>query len=345
MTGPAIVSDAQAERSFIDSITERFEKEDVAANAPAPEKAVVVPPASETPKPSAPEPDADVSAPPSETPKPTETDDIEAQPEKDADAADEEAVEEPTEEEVDAEFKAEADKQKIALTVDDLPDEAKPLVRKRIKELESGFTRAMQDARSYRTEEAQFRAEQKFQSENRAQFIADLLLKNPTLGDAVNELLDGLTTDTARKAHDIVVRDARAKALDDTTATLKAHETRAARGQALENYTRTQAMKLNVPFENVNDAIVADIFSRAPGNDITERDIDLIVAEKAKRHEMSLRAARREASKKYVESKVDAQKNGGLKVKPGSGNAPAPAAQKKPTTDAEFSDVFIAKMK
>jgi hypothetical protein len=338
MTAPAI-SPYAAEKAFIEATAEKFMKEDIAAATPTP------PPVPEATTPPAPDPEATPPAkevvPPSATPTDAETDtDTPEPPDKESDDDDEDV--EKTDEELDAEFAAEASKQKIALTVDDLPEDARPVVKKRIKELEAGFTRAMQDARSYRKDEAVFRAEQKFQSENQAEYVADLLLKNPKLGDAVNELLDGLTTPTARQALDVVVKDKRREAMAATETALKAQEVRVARGLELDSYTRTQAMKLGVPMElGVEASVIAHINDVG---DITERDIDQIVAQKAREYENHTRAIRREASKKYVEGKIELRKTGGLKVKPGSGNAPAPSGKPTPKNDKEFIDSFTAKM-
>lgn len=343
---PDDLSPVQQEREFVESLVEKFTQQDIAAekgDAPKDPAAAPVPVAA-APIPADPTPAPEAPVVPAEKPNDTPPADAPEPPAKEPGNDDELEEEIVPEDELDEDFKAEAAKHKVALTVDDLPVEARPLVQKRIKELEAMATRATMDARAYRKEEAQFRAEQKFQEENRAEYVADLLLKNPELGDAVNAIIEGLTTPHAKQALEVVVERKRERALADTNAALKAQSDRAERGIALENYTRTQAMKHGVPFENVNDAIVADILGRKAGDDITERDIDAIVAEKARRHEASLRAARREASKKYVQDKVKTRETGGLKVKPGTGNIPAPSGAAKPKNDAEFAESFAAKM-
>lgn len=339
MSETLVVSDVQAERNFIDTITERFEAEDAKAATPEPEIAAPTP-APKVEKPSTPEPAGDVTPAPDVTPPPEEpvSDD-----EPDQGNEPPEETEEQTDEEFDEEFAAAAKLNKVALTVEDLPADARPLVSKRIKELEAGFTKAMQDARSYRADEAKFRAEQSFQKENPAEFVVDLLLKHPQLGEQVNALIDGMTTQTQRQAHDIVVADKRNKAFQATERELKAADERSQRGLALDSYTRTQALKHGVPMElGVETAVIAHIHQNG---DITEKDIDQIVAQKAKEYENHTRAIRREASKKYVASKLDAKKNGGPAIKPGSGNAPAPAGKAKPKNDAEFAADFIARLK
>lgn len=340
MTAPAIpVSDVQAERNFIDTITERFEKED--AGTPiieAPKDPVPAPAA--VPTPIATEPAADVTATPDATP--TEPD-VEKDDDDDQGTPPDITPEPDTDDDLDEEFKEAAKLHKVALTVDDLPEEARPLVKKRIKELEAMATRATMDARSYRADEAKFKAEERFRLENPAEYVADLLLTNPDLGEKVNALLDNITSDMQKQAHAIVVKDKRAKALTATEAEQQAHAARAERGLALDSYTRTQALKLGVPMElGVETAVIAHIQQHG---DIGEKDIDQIVAQKAKEYENHTRAIRREASKKYVAGKVDAIKNGGLKVKPGSGNTPAPSGKAKPKNDEEFTNTFVANMK
>lgn len=335
MTAP--VTPIAAERAFIEATAEKFMKEDIAAAAP--EVVVpVVPPASDAAKPSAPDPE--IATPDEEPVTPSATpddDDAADDPDQDPESPDVD-----DEDEIDEEFAAAAKLNKVALTVDDLPEAARPLVKKRIKELETGFTKAMQDARDYRKDEAKFKAEERYRAENTAEYVADMLLKDPKLGEAVNALLDGITTETAKKAHEIVVREGRSKALHATEAQLKAQEDRAQRGLALDAYTRTQAMKAGVPLElGVEASVIAFINEKG---DITEREIDAIVAQKAKEYANHTRAIRREASKKYVENKVEARKTGGLKVKPGSGITPAPSGKPRPKNDAEFMESFTARM-
>lgn len=343
----------QAERQFVERMADTFSQQDRASEKtpePVPDApkdpTPTPPPAAKKPSETEPETESpdDAPVPPTSTPK----DDDEATP-TDQPAGpddDEEVIEddEPTDTavEVDEEFAAAAKQAKVALTLDDLPEEARPLVKKRIKELEAGFTRAMQDARSYRQDEAKFRSEEAFRTANPAEYVVDLLLSNPALGEQVNVLLDSITTDTAKQAHEIVVRDKRREATEATAAQLKAKDARAVRGLALQSYAETSAMKAGVPMElGVEASVIAHI---AEHGDITEQDIDTIVASKAREYSNHTRAIRREASKKYVTGKVKDRASAGLKVKPGSGITPAPSAKPKPKSDAEFADAFVSKM-
>lgn len=342
MTAP--VTPVQAERQFVERMAETFTKQDEAPETPKDP----TPPPAPAAKPSESEPEADTPdeepAPPKSTPTDDDADDA-ADPGEEPPADDDEEKpdeEKEDEDEIDEEFAAAAKREKIALTVDDLPEEARPLVKKRIKELEAMATRATMDARAYRADEAKFRAEERFRTENPAEYVVDLLLSNPQLGEQVNALIDGLTSETTKQAHAIVVKDKRAQAMQATETALKAQETRVQRGLQLDSYTRTAAMKAGVPLElGVEASVIAFINEKG---DISERDIDQIVAQKAKEYEAHTRAIRREASKKYVAGKVEARKTGGLKVKPGSGNAPAPSGQKKPKNDNEFIESFTGRM-
>src|SRR5207237_10336568 len=152
-------------------------------------------------------------------------------------------------EEIDEQFAKELTAANVTRTIDDPPDEALPLVKKRINEHKAGLTKAMQDARSYRADEAKFRAEQKFQNENPAEFVADLLLQHPELGDQVNAIIDGITTPATREAHSIVVEKRRADALTATQQQLKQQDARVARGMELDSDSRTAALKTGGPLE------------------------------------------------------------------------------------------------
>lgn len=340
------------EAAFVEKMASQFEAAETAAASapvvevpkdptPAPAPAAVAPIVAD---PAPVVPDGEPAALPA---TPTETDSA-----KPADSdqpkspePDEEGSDEGEEEALDAEFVAAAAKHKIPTTLEDLPEEARPLVQKRIKEMEAGLTRAMMEAREYRKAEVTFKAEEKFRTEHPADFIVHMLRSSPELAVKVNTLLDEVDGgDVTRKAHDVVVNDMRAKAAETMRADLAAEDARLTRGMELHSYAVSAAQRAGLPFNlGMEDAVLAAI-AQDPRGIVTETQIDQIAARLAKVHQNSIRAVRREASKTYAADKAAQNRTAGLRMKPGTGSAPAPTGVAKPKNDAEFIERFASSM-
>lgn len=241
--------------------------------------------------------------------------------------------------------------QGVTVKLDDIKDPiARKFVETRLKEMNAGFTRAMQDARSYRAREIAYRAEQRFQENHREDHIVSLLLEDPALGERVNAKLEEMESPTARKAHAVVVKDAQAQARTAEEQRSADEQKWSERGMIVEQYAMRSAAKLGVPYElGVAESIVAVIQSRTTsdehGNvikqgDITRAEVDQIIREKAEKYQRSIRAHKREDRKKYIAAKADDAKNAGLKVKPGAGAAPGVGKPATPQTEEEY-DAFV----
>lgn len=295
------------------------------------------------------EPTADEADSASDAPDSDEGDAQDPQDPADADDADAPAEDDSPDSDADAEGEddapadraaAEAAARALGVTIDDLPPEARPLVEKRLREINAGFTKLRQKDRE---EITTLKAEQRFQQERPADFVVSLLRAHPQLADEVNAKLDELDgSPTAREAHDIVVRDARAKALGAEHDALTAAAAQARRATEIEDAAKTAARRAGVPFTmGVEDAVAAHV---AIHGDIAAADIERIAAEKARAYQASMRAVRREQSKSLAKQKVQDRKSAGLKVKPGTGAAPAPGALPTPTTDEDFITQMAARL-
>lgn len=244
-------------------------------------------------------------------------------------------------------IKAALSRQGVKVSLEDIEktagEKGVAYIKQREKEMQAGFTRAMQDARSYRASEQKARAEEAFRTAQPAQYVVQMVLANPEIAEQVNAILDEIgASPTAKKAHEIVVRDARAQAVKTVTDADAAQEARSTRADQIESYAQKSAQKAGVPFGlGVEEAVANHILAHG---DITEADVDKIVAAKAKEYTNHVRAHRREASREQVQAKVGDRKTAGLKVKPGSGSPPAPAGKATPKTESEFVEHMLASL-
>lgn len=227
--------------------------------------------------------------------------------------------------------------------LDLLPKGLRPVVEKRLKEMEAPYTRAMQEATAFRAERATLVAEKKFRDENQVDAVLELLLADPSLGEKVNARLDEIGESTTnREAHDVVVQNKKAKALAAAEKETATADKQALRIQQVETYVRRESARLGIPLElGVEEAIALHITDRG---DITREDIDRILSVKKKQADRLLRGAKRDRSRKYVDEKLKDRRTAGLKVKPNRGAAPAPGAKKTAKSDDEFLSEMDGKL-
>lgn len=243
----------------------------------------------------------------------------------------------------DEEFEAAKEKYNIPTKIDDLPEEARPLVEKKFKDMERGYTRAMQDARSYRTEKAQYDAERAYERDHRDQAIADALVADPSLIDKVNAEIERRKDPTYSKAierdREVTKREAELTAKE----TLAQQETRNARGEAIEDYTRDAAKQAGIPFELIESAVVLAI-TATPGKEFTEAQVDAIIAEKAKVYAKAVGVVKANKTKEYAKLKAEDAKHAGI-VKPRSGTGMRSSSDKpaaaKPGDLRGFVSTFV----
>lgn len=271
---------------------------------------------------------------PTEAAEPTETEAPELEAADATTAAEAPEGEEP-EPEIDPAFQDALAKHK-APRLEDLPEEARPLVEKRLKELQSAWTRAQQEATTFRAEKATYEAEKAYQDANPVDFIIGKLLSSPQMLERVNEELTKLAepvyAEAKTRERDTNQKIARLEA-EERRRTAEFFETRA--GQ-VESYTESLAAAEGVPFALI-EPLVASAIER--NRHITDEQVKAIVQQYAPIYRRSVGAHKREAKKTVTQQKVQDRKTAGLVVKPGasSASAPAPSAKKLPTSGS-FQD-------
>jgi hypothetical protein len=251
--------------------------------------------------------------------------------------------EEPEGEETeDAEPEEDLDPLKAALAkhkaprLEDLPEEARPLVEKRLKEMNAAFTRAQQEATTFRQEKAAYEAEKAYRQSNPVDAIVADLLASPRLLEQVNEELTKLTepvyAEAKTKERETNQKIARLEA-EDRRRQAEFYETRAGH---VEDYTESLAASEGVPFALVEPLVAAAI---EKNRNITDEQVAAIVKQYAPIYRRSVGAHKREAKKDLAKQKVADRKTAGLTVKPGASSAKAPAPPPAKTPKAgSFED-------
>lgn len=259
----------------------------------------------------------------------------------------------------DSEFGKRARDAKLPTSIDDLPDEAKPLVQKRLKEMESGFTRLMQKQAEFRTEQRQFRTEERYRETHKVEWLVQELLKDPKLEDQVASELEKLREDSPylREAASVVAKDHRARAAKDI-ADQEAEERKESerlekedreqaewivrRGSQVETLARKACEKNGIQFDRGVEAAIA--YEISEQGDIEDQRIAEIVKEMAVERGRSTRAVRREERKRLVEGKTETARKASP-LRPGQGRAGGSTnrtSKKEPTLEENMT-AFAAK--
>lgn len=226
----------------------------------------------------------------------------------------------------------------VSLDLTEVPESARAPLVKKIAAMEAGYTKAMQDARSYRAEKAEFEAEKEHISKHTDKHIADLLAKDPALLEKVNAEMGKREDPTYREALELQRQTAKDKAALDAQAHAQAEADRDAQVAQLNSYVVSAVKNAKVPFALVEDAIVrADTAKYNAGDGfLTETEIDAIVTAKAQVYHRGLSGAKGAERRKYVEEKVGDKAKHANRTKPtGSGVAPIPRTDGKPLTMRE----------
>jgi hypothetical protein len=167
----------------------------------------------------------------------------------------------------------------------------------RLASMESGFTRAMQEARTYRQEEGELRAELRLGREQPEHAFMAALRKDPKAVERLNALMEKFDRNGA-VLPDYDAEHAKALGAAKTAEqTQRDQATKAAeRAARIQTYAERRAGKAGVPWEFVEEAVAFAVATSETG-DISEADVDEIVKRKAADWGRHTRAFRREGKK------------------------------------------------
>ena len=242
--------------------------------------------------------------------------------------------------------------QGVKVALEELPEAARPAVKKTLTEMNRGFTTKMQELSAELKSARAFKAEERFRKERPADFIFAMLAENPDVAIQVNKLIEQTAdNEVALSGHKAIVENARRHAADaEEQAVTRAETQKQVEGEIIA-MGRAAAKAHNVPFEaGVADGIATAILletqlaaaEKREARRITKEQILGIAKQKSVLYENLKRQLARDKSGKYVSDKV-ADRKEGLVIKPGvRGSPPAPGAKTKPKNDDEFIERFVA---
>lgn len=250
---------------------------------------------------------------------------------------------------VEDEFTSVLTKHGLKTTLEELPEAARPLVKRRLDEQSAAFTRAMQDARSYRGEEAKFRAEQKFAAEHPDLFVMELLQKDPALFDKINDLLGEVSTETGKKALEVITKDTRREVLDAVTKAAndakEQDDRRMSRADEMVVYTRKVAQRLDVPERFMMKAVAFELRGKPEDSrDLTNDELEKVLRGAFSEYRAIAGKARTEKEKENIRARTkDRQTTSPVARSRTSGTPAAPSGSKPPKTDDEFAEHMARK--
>lgn len=233
----------------------------------------------------------------------------------------------------------------LKMTLKDIPAEARPLVKKKLDHIQAWFTRTAQEQTKFREERRTLMAEKEFFEKNPVLAIAELLAKRPELEGEVAVLIEKFEDPDKKRLFERDVADSRKAIADKITEKETAQERASQRVAEMETYARTAADKLGLPREIVEEAIGNAMMLNEGGPDLTERQMDQVIA----KVQRSLRGFSRQTklanAKASIKERTNVKKTSTPAVRAGSGvTAASPSGKKAPKNDAEFLEMMVAKL-
>ncbi len=257
---------------------------------------------------------------------------------------------EPTTDELAEEARAELVKHGLKMTMDDVPKEYRPLVKAKIDNAEIAVQRALNGARAYRKEEAQYRAARAFDEQRPALRVMELLHDkdgklNEELYEQVNALMAEMETPSGKKLFVKDVRDERLAIQQAIEAQRTVIEQTESRGSEMVTYVARACARLGLPFMSTSKLVAAEVALREhPEQGLTDREIDAILGD-------VLRDRKKDLGEKKAADKKDAIRGRTLDKKTttpagkGGSGAPAPAKKPMPKNDEEFTADFVSRQR
>lgn len=319
-------------------------KAEVAAKLRTPVPAVVVPPVVppaaaavvEPPPPNPTEPPASADSVPASVGDSTEPDDDDLQDDENA-----------PDEDLAPDFLDTMSRAGAKISLEDIPETARPLVKQRLLEVQRGLTRLRQQDTEYRTELQELRADKLFNDAQGPAAIALRYTNDPTFKTAIDAILDRLTGEGGAAETKLLQRDLET---ERATARTKVNDQHEAQQAAATLATRVDSkvrkfaadagipQRSGVPLPRGLELMVSDLLDEhdnAPAK-ITDALIKRVVGDYAKEVRGHRRQVARDESAAGVKARLDAAKRATPVVPPGVGTAPAPAAIAIPKTEKEY---------
>lgn len=250
----------------------------------------------------------------------------------------------------------------------DLPPEARSLVEIKLANIDSSFTRAQQEARSYRADEAKyreaearFRAEQRYATEHPELVIAEMLKKDPSLAEKVGTITDEFGKPMIDAAFDVNVREQRRLALEaelkveqDKEAVRSANEKILTRSAEMRSYVAVAMDRLGIPldpdpavadidpiWEAVSAAIWAKGAPEARAQGLTPQELDAVILRQRTRLESFASRLKTTKARDVIRARTKDRQVASPAARAGASRGPArPTGAPTPKNDDEFAEQF-----
>lgn len=284
-----------------------------------------------------------------------ESDQTDEESEDDADDEDADAGDEKDEEDEEGEpsdeLREAAARHRIPLTVEDIKDPtARKVVAQKLASMDAGFTRAMQEARAFRKEQAQVRADQKYRSDNPELAVVELLQeqirKDPQFLDKINARLDKLEDTEQAEAFKIIVGKKRDDAREAVERQMGDLDRRLTRASEVEKVARRTAAELGLPWRFAERAVVQALNGKPEDTrDLTDDEIKKVIRDEHREYDREVRSVTRAESKRRVAEKTASRKSAAPARKaPASATAPRPKPAKEKAYDDNDEEQRIERM-
>lgn len=229
------------------------------------------------------------------------------------------------------------------LKLDDVPQEFRPLIERKLRGIDQAFTRTMQEATTFRAERALFQAEQAFQAQHPELMIADLLRKHPELEGKVIEAGPDVDDEASMSAFDKRVADTRQATKQAVEQAAKeAHEAMVEAHHRADDRVAT-ALRLSaaagIEFGLVEPALILAVRAKPEGEqDLTDEEMATVIARAASLLKKPVRKALREQSRDKVKQRTERRIATAVPARDGTTpSQPATPAPKK-APEVDFSD-------
>lgn len=244
--------------------------------------------------------------------------------------------------------------------LEDVPKEYRSIIDKKLKSIDSVFSRVNQERTKFRQERAAMIAEEKFRADHSELYFAEALRADPGLMAKVNAELDKIDGEDVdekdkperEKALHKLVSDKRREARDATDRAYEAHlakvQKASERGEYVSNLLEKLSSKYEVPYRIVEKEALKRLAElKADGKDMDIPDDELLqlVKDEAREHKRTERKGARTSSKERIKARTDGKR----RVAPGSkahGDAPPakPKDKKKQVVDSNNEESRIRAM-
>lgn len=192
------------------------------------------------------------------------------------------------------------------LKLEDVPDEYRPLIEKKLRGIDQAFSRQSAENTAWRAERAQINAERQFQKDHPELLIADLLRKHPELEGKVLEASPEPDDEASLSAFDKKVSDAR----DAAKQAAETYEQQYAAAVVRANDTVEMATRLakdaGFEYAAVEPHLLLAYQQKPDGPDkwLTEEETANVIARFSRMMKKPVRQQLREQSKKQVQART-----------------------------------------